>query len=108
RRLLEDEKDGTMFGKLEKAKGVLKREVPLSARKYTRVLGNRKANPPRGYRIATLTFSACSVEVKAPPHLSNIALRLLSLTSCMFKKSILQKGRNQLIGKLPQAKALRR
>lgn len=69
RLLLDGGMDGTMFEKLEKAKGVLKREVPLSARKASRVLGNRRANPPRGYRTALLVFSACSVEVKAPRHL---------------------------------------
>lgn len=79
RRLFDDQSEGTLFSKLDKAEGVFSREVPLSRRKKSKMLGTRKSNPPRGYRIANLTFSACSVEVKAPNHLRERCLQHLEL-----------------------------
>lgn len=60
-----------IFGELKSAQAVYEREVPLSPRKKSKMLGNQKYQPARGYRVARLTFSASALEIACPTHLES-------------------------------------
>lgn len=65
RKLAKTEECRKLFEKIETATQVCEREIPLSARKTPRAFVNRAgAQPARNYRLATLGFSATTVEVR--------------------------------------------
>jgi hypothetical protein len=64
RRLHPDEEFEMMYDKLTPLEAVYEREVPLSKRRSSKIrMGRKNQHPPRGYRMAKLSFSACPVEI---------------------------------------------
>lgn len=80
RRLHADEEVRMMYDKLTSLESVFEREVPLSPRKFSRLRVCKKNEyPPRGYRVAKLSFSACSVQIIAAKYLLKTCRESLNL-----------------------------
>jgi hypothetical protein len=66
-----DGESGSVGGLAAKAKGVLTREIALCTRKPSTAPRTAKAHPPRMARLATLQFSATTLQLRRPHYLGS-------------------------------------
>lgn len=88
-----DEEVRMMYEKLTSLDSVYEREVPLSPRKVSKLRENRRnEHPPRGYRLAKLSFSACPVEIVGAKYLHEKCNASLKLNLVHVKEIDCPKG----------------